>query len=144
MLQSKALACAIQAIKRNWKSEAIVSAGLAVITNVFQNQEEVNHKEVVAALEGLRSILLRWIMKKSRPACLVAGSISCLSNISILSEEMEIGCLYGSLDHHFILNTTFICRLGTIFIFMGGLWSNAVRRSFDLLRIFHYGDLAVI
>lgn len=83
MLQSKALACAIQAIKRNWKSEAIVSAGLAVITNVFQNQEEVNHKEGVAALEGLRSILLRWIMKKSRPACLVAGSISCLSNISM-------------------------------------------------------------
>ena len=85
MLQSKALACAVQAVRRNWKSEAIVSAGLAVITNVFQNQEEVNafHKEVVAVLEGLRSILLRWIMKKSRPASLVAVSISFLSNISI-------------------------------------------------------------
>ena len=84
VLQSKALACAVQAVRRNWKSEAIVSAGLAVITNVFQNQE-VNkiHKEVVVVLEGLRSILLRWVMKKSRPASLVAVSISFLSNISI-------------------------------------------------------------
>lgn len=85
VLQSKALDCAVQAVRRNWKSEAIVSAGLAVITNVFQNQEGLNafHKEVVAALEGLRSILLRWIMKKSRPACLVAVSLSCLCNISM-------------------------------------------------------------
>ena len=56
-----------------------------MITNVFQNQDEVNafHKEVVAALEGLRSILLRWIMKKSRPAGLIALSLSCLCNISM-------------------------------------------------------------
>ena len=85
VLQSKALDCAVQAVRRNWKSEAIVAAGLAVITNVFQNQDEVNafHKEVVAALEGLRSTLLRWIMKKSRPAGLVAVSLKCLCNISM-------------------------------------------------------------
>ena len=72
-------------MKRNWKSDSIVLAGLAVVTNIFQAKEEVNtfHKEVATAEEGLRPILLRSIMKKARSSDIVAMSLGCLSNMSM-------------------------------------------------------------
>ena len=72
-------------MKRNWKSDSIVLAGIAVVTNIFQNQEEVHtfHKEVATALLSIQPILLRSIMKKARSSNIVAMSLGCLSNMSM-------------------------------------------------------------
>jgi len=81
VLKSGALDCAMQAVKRNWKNDAIVLAGLATITNIFQ--EEVDSRSNRHAFEGLKSILLNRIMKPSMSASVVAQCLSVLCNISI-------------------------------------------------------------
>ena len=71
-------------MKRNWKNDSIVLAGLAVVTNIFQNKDQAFHKEVATALnEGLKGILFRSIIKKARSSNIVAMSLGCLSNMSM-------------------------------------------------------------
>ena len=83
VLQSKAVACATQAVTRHWKSEPIVQASLAVVTNIFQYQEGVNSEAATTALKGLKGILLRSIMKKSRTPATVVAAFNCLLSLAM-------------------------------------------------------------
>ncbi len=79
LLQHQPLDCLMQAIKKNFKDDAIVFAGLASITNIFE--EEVDPRYNRQAFLGLKSTLLK-IMKSSRSASVVAQSLALLCSVS--------------------------------------------------------------
>ena len=79
LLRHQPLDCLMQAIKKNFKDDAIVLAGLASITNIFQ--EEVDPRYNRQAFQGLKNTLLK-IMKSSRSASVVAQSLALLCSVS--------------------------------------------------------------
>ena len=79
LLRHQPLDCLMQAIQKNFKDDAIVLAGLASITNIFQ--EEVDPRYNRQAFQGLKNTLLK-IMKSSRSASVVAQSLAILCSVS--------------------------------------------------------------
>ena len=101
LLQCQPLDCLMQAIKKNFKDDAIVLAGLASITNIFQ--EEVDPRYNRQAFLGLKSTLLK-IMKSSRSASVVAQSLALLCSVSRESGGVNI----------LIVESGFIARAKTL------------------------------
>ena len=79
LLRHQPLDCLMQAVKKNFKDDAIALAGLASITNIFQ--EEVDPRYNRQAFLGLKSTLLK-VMKSSRSESVVAQSLALLCSVS--------------------------------------------------------------
>ena len=101
LLRHQPLDCLMQAVKKNFKDDAIALAGLASITNIFQ--EEVDPRYNRQAFLGLKSTLLK-VMKSSRSASVVAQSLALLCSVSTESSGVN----------ELIVESGFIARTKTL------------------------------